>query len=318
MPHPRHVLLEPAPYDCIIIGGGPGGLTAAIYLARLRRRFVLIDAGDSRARWIPRSHNHPGFVHGVGGEELLDRLRRQLACYPSTTLEAHVDSLRKTPCGLFEARVGGTMLRGHHVILATGVVDRQPPLPDAREALRRGLLRQCPICDAFEAIDQRIGVIGSSIEALGEALFLRTYTADLTLITMGEPLKASAAQIQQVRTKGVKLLSDPIAAADLRPGKEASFRFSNGQVATFDVLYSALGIEPRVTLARDIGVELQADGRVATGHRQETSVEGCYAVGDVVTGLNQLAVAMAQGEVAAVAIHNRLRASEGLVVPPND
>lgn len=314
MQHSRHVLLDSEPYDCIVIGGGPGGLTASIYLARLRRRFVMIDAGESRARWIPRSHNHPGFVHGVGGEELLDRLRRQLACYPSTTLEAHVDHLRKSPGGLFDVGVGHTMLRARHVILAMGVVDRLPPLPGAHEALAQGLLRQCPICDAFEAIDQRIGVLGSGIEALGEALFLRTYTADLTLITSGEALRASATQIEQVRSAGVSVLTDPVVSAELRPGTHATFRFENGRSATFDVLYSALGIDPRSTLARDIGVGLRADGRIAVNDHQETSVEGCFAVGDVVTGLNQLAVAMAHGEIAAVTIHNRLRAGEGLAL----
>ena len=160
---------------CVIVGGGPGGLTAAIYLARFRRRFLLIDAGESRATWIPRSHNHPGFPKGVGGPELLTRLREQLHIYS----HAHLDITREV-----------------------------------------------------------------------------------------------------------------------------------------DVIYSAEGFHPRSHLASALGVAQLTDGRVVTDGHQRTSVKGCYAAGDIVTGLNQLGVAMAQGEIAAVDIHNRLRDEENTCLAP--
>ncbi len=135
---------ENDPVDAIIVGGGPGGLTAAIYLARLRRRFVLVDAGQSRAQWIPRTHNHPGFPDGIGGQELLNRMHEQLAAHGAAAEQATVTSAVRRDDGMFAADLGQRTVVGSHLILATGVVDIEPPLREVMGAVRRGLVRLCP------------------------------------------------------------------------------------------------------------------------------------------------------------------------------
>jgi thioredoxin reductase (NADPH) len=302
------------PLDCLIVGGGPGGLTAAIYLARFRRRFALIDAGNSRASWIPRSHNHPGFPDGIGGVELLQRMRAQLAEHGGEVRRDTVTSLARREDGLFAGAIDSTTLLASHVILATGVVDLEPPLPNAIEAVRRGLVRQCPICDGYEVIDKKLVVIGRGTQGLGEALFLRSYTPDITLVTLGEPLDVSAESRSRMEAAGILAIETPVDDILLEGDRIARLDFAGGTTLTFDAMYSALGIHPRAELAATLGIDLHSDRRIITDAHQRTSLEGCYAIGDIVTGLNQLGVAMAQGEIAAVNVHNRLRAREGLCV----
>jgi thioredoxin reductase (NADPH) len=298
--------------DCLIVGGGPGGLTAAIYLARFRRRFALIDAGNSRASWIPRSHNHPGFPQGIGGVELLERMRVQLAENGGSVRQGAVTSIARREDGLYGAAVDGTTLIASHLVLATGVVDLEPPLPNVIDAVRRGLVRQCPICDAYEAIDKKLAVIGRGAEGMGEALFLRNYTSDITLVTLGEECIGSPENMRRLDEAGIEVVETPVEEIALEGERIARFTFQGGATLAFDAIYSALGIHPRAELAAAVGIDLHRDRRIITDPHQRTSLEGCYAAGDIVTGLNQLGVAMAQGQIAAVDIHNRLRAREGL------
>jgi thioredoxin reductase (NADPH) len=301
------------PLDCLIVGGGPGGLTAAIYLARFRRRFALVDAGQSRASWIPRSHNHPGFPHGINGVELLERLKAQLTQYAGGIVQDSITGVACKPDGTFVAKTdGGAVYTASNLLLSTGVVDLEPPLPNVLEAVRRGLVRQCPICDGYEAIDRKLVVIGRGKQGLGEALFLRTYTPHITLVTLGQPLDLDAEDRNRQEAAGITVIETPLADIALEHSRLARLAFADGTELVFDAIYSALGILPRADLAAILGVELHPDRRIVTDAHQRTSIEGCYAAGDIVTGLNQLGVAMAQAEIAAVDIHNRLRAREGL------
>src|SRR5579862_6485908 len=145
--------------DALIVGAGPAGLTAAIYLARFRRRVLVLGDGPSRASWIPESHNTPGFPHGVGGDELLARLTAQAVEFGVETRQARVDAIVVTG-ERFEIRGGDVALQAPTVLLATGVLDRMPDLPGIEAAVRRSLVRMCPICDAYEAVGKRLAVLG--------------------------------------------------------------------------------------------------------------------------------------------------------------
>lgn len=301
------------PLDCIIVGGGPGGLTAAIYLARFHRRATVIDAGQSRASWIPRSHNHPGFPDGVGLVELLERMRSQLDANNGSVRQGSVAAITRREDGAFAVAVDGSTLFARHVLLATGVIDIEPPLPNALDAVRRGLVRQCPICDGYEVTDKRVVVIGRDIRGLGEALFMRTYTADLTFVTLGHKLELSEENERRMRSAGIRMIDTPLREIEFE-GTSSRLTFENGQDLVFDTIYSGLGTHPRADLAAQMGVELHPDRRIVTDDHQRTTIDRCYAAGDIVTGLNQIGVAMAQGQIAAVDIHNRLRIEEGLAL----
>src|SRR5258708_7966111 len=149
--------------DCLIIGGGPAGLTAANYLARYRRRSLTIDAGSNRAALIPASHNYPGFK-GIAGDDLIARLREQAEHYGAAIQSGGVESLRKDSADTFIALRGGAEIRSRTVPLAIGLVDERPTIEGLDTAISGGSVRFCPICDAYEAMDQRIGVLGTANE----------------------------------------------------------------------------------------------------------------------------------------------------------
>ena len=150
---------ESVEWDAVIIGGGPAGLTAAIYLGRFRRSVLVIDAGDSRARRIPISRNHPGFPEGIVGAELIARTMEQASRYGAVLRSGKVRGMVHED-GVFKLDVDGEAIRAPFVLVATGVIDNEPHLPGVERAIERGLLRICPICDAYEVIDQTLGVIG--------------------------------------------------------------------------------------------------------------------------------------------------------------
>ncbi|HSP23802.1 MAG TPA: NAD(P)/FAD-dependent oxidoreductase [Saliniramus sp.] len=290
--------------DCIVIGGGPAGLTAAIYLARFRRNVALIDGHDSRAAWIPRSHNIPAFQTGVGGRELLTRMHDHAAQYDTPLLRGEVRSIRRSEDGVFQFATSAGDMRARFVILATGVVDVEPNLPDIEGAVQRGLVRQCPICDAFEVIDQRIAVIGHGDHGAREALFLRTYSPRVTLFTLGEP--ADDGLRGRMGEAGIAVVDAPLDAIAQENDRIVSLTLANGETHDFDTIYSALGCSPRNDLLSQIGARLGDDARALVDDHQETNIPGLYAAGDIVSGLNQVAVAVGQAAIAATAIHNRL------------
>jgi thioredoxin reductase (NADPH) len=168
--------------DCLVVGGGPAGLTAAIYLGRFRRRVLVVDKGWSRAEWITKSHNLPGFPGGIAGSVLLGNLRAQARLYGAVLEAGVVDALLRDGNGLFSAKAGAASLVARTVILATGVIENKPPVAHVADAVKRGLIRTCPICDGYESIGKHIAVLGDGEHAAAEALFLRTYTDRLSLL----------------------------------------------------------------------------------------------------------------------------------------
>lgn len=299
--------------DCCVVGGGPAGLTAAIFLARFRRRFVLIDAGDSRASWIPRSHNHPAFPNGINGDELLGRMRRQLAEYDTVPSQGRVTDIAQEADGRFRVETESGTYVAPYVILATGVRDRLPPVEDVISHVRDGKIRQCPVCDGYEVTGRRIAVLGNTANAAGEALFLRTYTTDLTLVTLGRPLELEGKDKARLDSAGIEVVDAPLRQLACEPD-DVEVHLEGGDILRFHAVYSGLGTDPNTQLGQILGVDLTPEGRFVTDAKQRTSRPGVYAAGDAVTGLNQIAVAMAQAEIAAVDIHNALRRAELMTI----
>ena len=297
-------LCEPAPghhpmtcYDAVVIGAGPAGLTAATYLGRFRRSVLVLDGGPSRASWIPETHNTPGFSRGISGPDLLGLLRDQAGQYGAEIRASRVHEIEKTEIG-FRLVLDDGAVDARFVLLSTGVVDLKPTLPGIDDAIRSSLVRICPICDAYEAIDKRIAILGDSDLGAREALFLRHYSKDVTLLHTGaealtdvKALKASGVRVIQSRSDAIILGQKEVAV----------------ERDVFDHLYLALGCHVQSDLVRALAAAHDSDGNLVVDAHQQTSVDGLYAAGDVVRGLNQIAIAAAEAALAATAIHNRLR-----------
>jgi thioredoxin reductase (NADPH) len=295
--------------DCLIVGGGPAGLTAALYLARYRRRAVVIDAGDPRAAWIPKSHNLPMFADGISGRDLLDRQRDHALRYGAELRDGVVEGLEQSD-GDFVAQVKGPggreEIRARRVILATGAIDVEPDLPGLPQAVRRGIIRYCPICDGYEVQGKRIAVIGHGAQGLGEAVFVaRSYSRDVTLLTLSQGVALDEDQHRRLREHGIKLVREPIVALEPEGDGIGAFRMHGGEELRFDVLYSALGLQRRSDLALALGAGHDGNGALRVDEHNRTSVKRLYAVGGVVRGLDQILVAMGQAAIAATDVHNR-------------
>lgn len=295
--------------DTIIIGAGPAGLTGAIYLARFKRRFRVFHDGQSRAGWIPRTRNHPGFPDGIVGTDLLARMQAQAERFGAHIETGQVRSITPMKSG-FRVRVDGEDYRTSTVLIATGVIDSAPDLPDVEDAVRTGLLRICPICDGFEASDQVLAVIGDDSRGAREALFLTTYSHAVTLIHTGAPQALPAGERDRLAAAGIVILEEPISALSFETEEQTAVCVTGAASRQFDAVYSALGVRPRCDLAISAGAAVGPDGRLIVDERQETTVQGLFAAGDMVRGLNQISTATGEAAIAATAIHNRLRGGE--------
>jgi thioredoxin reductase (NADPH) len=296
-----------APYDCLIIGGGPAGLTAATYLGRFRRRVVVVDNGGSRAKRIPISHNCPGFPNGISGTELLDRLRQQALLAGSDLMENTVEAIRRD--GADFIATGSTTIRVRAVLIATGIVDVLPGTPWADDMIATGTLRLCPICDAFEVTGKRVAVIGPMEHATKEAVFLRSYTRDITILATDAPMRRDISVCQQTTQLGIQV--EGCIPGSIRPrGKQATVQLLNGVTSTFDTIYAAMGCIMRSELGKDLGAACDNLGNLLVDGHQRTDVAGLYAAGDVVNEINQIAVAFGHASIAATDIHNHLSGAD--------
>lgn len=291
--------------DCLIVGAGPAGLTAAIYLSRFYLATRLIDAGKSRAAMIPRTHNHAGFPGGIPGAELLARMRAQAAAFGADVTDGLVERLERHD-DRFVARANGESLVARTVLLATGVVNNRPKIsPEVHdEAVRRGLLRYCPICDGFEVTDKRVAVIGTNNHGANEAVFLRMYTSDVTLISPDRGHDLGDEDRRRLDELGVAIVEGPCRPLHI-DSDLIIVPVPAGRMA-FDSVYPALGSVIRSELAVDVGAETSGDGCLVIDDHQRTSVPGLYAAGDVAKGLDQISHAMGEAGVAATTIRNDL------------
>jgi thioredoxin reductase (NADPH) len=289
--------------ESLIIGAGPAGLTAAVYLGRFYRKAVVIDGSASRARWIPESHNIPGFPQGIGGVELLSHLQAQALRYGADIRVGQVMSLTRADRG-FTVQTDTETLHSRYVLLATGIRDRLPAIPGVAEAVLRSLVRVCPICDAFEATGKAIAVIGEDEHGDREAEFLRTYSDRITLLHLGSDRDPAADQ--RLERRGIRVIKTTLRDLQITE-RELRLRLPGRQTCSFDICYAALGCTPQNALAAKLGAELDNTKALVVNTHQQTSVANLYAAGDVVRGLNQVVVAAAEAAIAATDIHNKLR-----------
>ena len=317
-------------YDALVVGAGPTGLLAAVYLARFRRSVCVVDAGASRAATIARSHNYPGFADGITGAALVAGLREQAQRYRIDFAVGCVQRLVRADEGSFEAcwgegaggaaqRVRGRTpkpdsvtgreraaqrVRGRTVLLATGASDIAPRMPYAADALRDGALRYCPVCDGYEVIGQSVGVLADGPAGVAEALYLRQFSERITVFAAHESVVWTRAQRQNLRRAGVTLAEGPVHSIRLWNGC-VTLRHGTAQ-SPCDVLYSALGMRVHSQLATDLGAAADKNGYLRCDRHQQTTVPGLWAAGDVAQGLNQISVGAGGAATAASAMHRAL------------
>jgi len=293
-------------YDCIIIGGGPGGLVAAIYLQRLRRRVLLIDGGEPRAARIPKIRNLIGYEEGISGKELLRRLHRQYAKCGGRLRKGRASVRRRK--GLFAVTVNQSELHARKVILATGMRDIEPAFGNLRELTQSGLLGYCPVCDAFDHRDQRIALIVRDLQGVKKVGFMRGFSRSLMVITMAA-VKIPEKMRENLRRQKVALHQGPALRMEKNSkGAGVIFYFEDKNPVCADAAYVMMGVQvPGDAVTQLRGLKKDDEGFLQVNSHQETTVPGLFAVGDCVHALSQVSVAVGHAAIAATHVHNCLR-----------
>lgn len=299
-------------YDIAIVGAGPAGLSAALYAARFCRSTLVLHDGTARAAQIPLTHNAPGFDKGIAGPDLIERMARHAVQYGARLVEAHVGSAEWTGANFRLGNDSGTSWYARSLILATGVAHHRIPLDPAlhEAAVAHGVLRYCPVCDGYEHRGQRIAVLGCDVSGAAEALFLKTFSDNVTLLPRRD-VDLTEAECAELEAAGVTVLSDPVVRFEPTADTMAVHLARHREPFIFDVLYPALGTRPRSRLAQQLGLGLDPEGYAPADAPSVTEVPGLYCAGDVVDGLDQIGVAMGHGAVAATKAHNWLRQRDG-------
>jgi thioredoxin reductase (NADPH) len=290
--------------DCLVIGGGPAGLVAAVYFGRYRRKFLVIDDGGSRLAMIPKSRNVMGFPEGIAGPELLERMRLHAAHFGARMELGRVERLARVDDGSFEAYAGSRRLHARTVLLATGARDEQPDVPGLAPGLKGGQVRFCPVCDGYETQGQRVAVLGREVHGLREACFVAGFGNQVTWLSLGSQHAVSDDDLARLKELGVVIVDRAPRHIHCAPGHGVLVELEGGERLAFDVLYPALGLTHASQLATALGARAQEDGQLEVDCHMQTTVPGLYAAGDVVVGLNQINVAAGHAAIAATAIHN--------------
>ena len=302
-------------YDCIVVGAGPAGLSASLFLARYRRRTLTFHHNSPRNVY---AHNVHGFLghDGISPAELLARGRDEVTSYGGLIVQGCVTRIERFSNEHFrvyagDGNEGSRRFDAQRVLLATGLRDLTPDCPGFRDFYGASV-HHCPDCDGYEYTDKRIAVLGSGTKTVGFALGLLTWTNKITIITedkngLNEDDRAKVAAFDlKVRDESIKSLDGDLASKQLR-----RVIFSSGDPLECDALFFNLGTEPASNLHEMLGCKLDEDcGLVWVDETRQTSVEGVYAAGDITPHSQLAVVAAAEGAMAAIHIHDSLIPSE--------
>jgi thioredoxin reductase len=300
-------------YDCIVIGAGPAGLSASLFLARYRRRVLTFHHNSPRNLY---SHGVHGFLghHGIMPEELLARGRDEVTEHGGLIVEACVTGVERVGDECFRVVAGDDgasepqAFEARRLILATGLRDLTPDCPGFRDFYGISVFH-CPDCDGFEVTGKRVVVLGRGRETVGFTLGLLTWTDKLTLVTSGDAGDMTDEHREKLAQFNIPITTQSIAS--LEGEKETNqlrrICFDDGEAMECDALFFNLGVEPASDFHEMLGCKLDEEcGLVWVDEEQQTSVRGVYAAGDL-TPRSQLAVvAAAEGAMAAIHLHKSL------------
>ena len=296
-------------YDVAVIGGGPAGLTAALYATRLGLDTVMFDRGGGRAAMMLDTHNVIGVTEDVSGVELLQTGAEQVAEYGATIHREFVTTIEPVEgeSVRFILETEGRSVAADRVVLATGFSDGRPTPPLPRTG--RGL-HYCLHCDAYMFVDEPVYVMGHGDAAAHVAMIMLNFTDEVDLLLNGDDPTWSDETDELVRAHPVDIVDVEVTAKfsdDADPAWLGGFEFADGTRRTYKGGFAMYGAEYNNELAASLGCDLNDEGTIDVDDHGRTSVEGVYAVGDITPGHNQIPVAMGQGAKAGIAIHMDLR-----------
>ena len=297
-------------YEVAVVGGGPAGLTTALYTTRLGHRTAVFEREGGRHAAVTHVHNVLGISEDVSGRELADHALEQVESYGGDVYLEAVETIARTD-GEYPFRLEGThaTIESKRVVLATGFTDRSPEVAELERFAGHGL-HYCLHCDAYALGDGSVFVLGHDESAAHVAMTMLNFTADIDLLVDGRDPEWSNETDAQVEAHPIDQVDAEVVSAYSAPTDDSQFgglSFADGTDRDYLGGFAMYGRTYNTDLAADLGCTLTDQGAIDVDDRRETSVEGVYAVGDVTHGQNQTPIAIGDGAYAGIALHKDLR-----------
>ncbi|MEX2177269.1 MAG: NAD(P)/FAD-dependent oxidoreductase [Gemmatimonadaceae bacterium] len=298
-----------SPLDVAIVGGGPAGLSAGIWLARYLRSVVLVDSGDPR-NWETRGINCYLGLPGIRPAELRARGRDEARTYGVTLVDDRVERGEASDDGFVLTLASGARYEARRLLLAIGLKDVWPDIPGLGQVYGASA-HVCPDCDGYEARDRKTVVIGHGRKAVGMALNLSTWTRDLIICTNGQaPEMNEAEYCRKLDALNIPVLTDKVTSVDAHEDRVFCLRLASGMELDADKIFFAIGQYPADDIGAQLGCKRDDGGHIVVDKHYRTSVPGVFAAGDIVPGSQLAIAAAADGAIAALAIHKSLVPAE--------
>ncbi|MBV8037019.1 NAD(P)/FAD-dependent oxidoreductase [Roseateles sp.] len=287
-------------YDALVVGGSFAGLSAALQLARARRRIVVVDAGQRRNRFADASHGFLG-QDGRAPGDIQCEARVQLAAYPNVDWREGLAAAARRQGEGFEVDVGGDTLRAQRLVLATGVVDELPLVEGLMQRWGRTVFH-CPYCHGYELGGGAIGVLASGPQSMHHALMLPDWGP--TTFFLNDAFVPDAEQARALAARGVTVEAVPIA----RISEEMTVELEDGRRVPLAGLFTATRTRMASPLAEQLGCEFEQGPARPYLRRtlMETSVPGVFACGDAALAFANVAIAVGDGAMTGAATHRSL------------
>ncbi|MBV9069565.1 MAG: NAD(P)/FAD-dependent oxidoreductase [Acidobacteria bacterium] len=293
-----------ATYDVIIIGGGPAGLTCAIFLGRYRRRILVCDSGKGRNY---ASHAIHGFLgqHNIHPQELRRRGRAEAEAAGVEFCDCTATNVERVG-DIFEVTTSSGKWTARRVVLAYGVRDLIPDVPQITDYYG-GSIFHCPDCDGYEVTGKRVGVIGWGKRVVGFALKLLQWSDELTIFVHGNERDFSPEHTSKLLAEGIAIKDEKILSLLGDNGLVRAAVLETGEQVPLDAMFFTVGVEPTCDLAGQLGCEkVEGTPCLLVDDYKQTTVEGVYAAGDLVPGSQLAVTSAADGAIAAIAINKSL------------
>ncbi len=291
-------------YEVVVIGGGPAGLAAGLWLARYRRRTIVLDAGDPRNAETWAVHGYPG-LDEIPPYELRRRIREQAAAAGAVLEAARVESVGGEVDDFSVRLSDGRELGARRLLLCTGLRDILPEIPGFDELYGKSIWH-CPDCDGPGVSGLRVGVIGWGRSTAAFCMYMLTWTDRLTLLTHGHPPELPEKSQEALARFQIPIRTEVVERMEGRDGCIERVVFHNGETAEFDALFVHIACGPGSSFAADLGCAADEEGILEIDRDHETTVPGVYAAGDIVPGSRLAIRAASEGVRAAVGIHKSL------------
>jgi thioredoxin reductase len=292
-------------HDVAIVGGGPAGLTAALFVARYLHSVVLIDSRDPR-NWEARAINGYLGLHGITPPELRERGRTEAARYGAELVDGCVSTVRQEGEERFvTALEDGRALTSRRLLLAIGIKDVWPKVPGLDRCYGQ-TVHHCPDCDGYEARNKRTAVIASGRSAAGMAFLLTTWTRDLIICTNGKAAGIEPRERAKLDALRIPIIEEPLVRLDSDGPEVRALVLDNGRAIKCDRVFFAIGHYPADDLGVQLGCKRDDEGLIVVDDKCRTSVRNVFAAGDITPGPHLAIAAAGSGAIAALAVHASL------------